>query len=390
MLVGIDLGSHKVCTIIGQALPGGGLRLLGIGHAPAGDGIRNGEVVHVEEAAGAIASSLERAERIAGDTIHGVHVGVTGLHVRSQNNQAAVPCGRRPRPIDQADVVRVLEAAGTIPLPDGREVLHVLPRAFRLDDGGPILSPVGMEGCQLSTEVHIVTAGTAPLAAVRRCLAMAETGPARLVMSTLAAAEATLTADERRLGVFVVDLGHACTGLACFHDGTALHTAVLQVGGRHMTNDLAVVLQTPVRHAEEIKETYGHVLPDLDDGTTQIPVIPFGDGERSTTTRRHVSEILAARADEIAGLVNAELERAGMAGRLAAGAVLVGGGSELGGLARRLCEQWGAPVRIGRPHGCSAPRAFPCLAPLTAHLTRMAALMPRDRHPEVTRRHSCQ
>lgn len=348
MLVGIDIGSHKICTLIGESLPAGGLRILGIGHAPAA-GIRNGEVVHVDEAAGAIAASLERAERVAGNTIDGALVGITGPHIHSQNNRSVLPCGRRPRPIDPTDVERVLEGAGTIPMAEGREVLHVLPRSFRLDDGGPIVSPVGMEGFQLAAEVHIVTAGSAPLAAVRRCLSMAETGPTGLVMSTLAAAEATLTQDERQLGVFVVDLGAACTGVACYHDGAVAHTAVLPLGGRHMTNDLAVVLQTPLAHAERLKLSYGHVLPELDDDHTEIEVLPFGQGERRSTTRRYISEILAARADEVGKLVSDELERAGFSGRLPAGAVLVGGGSELGGLARRLCDAWGVPVRVGRP-----------------------------------------
>jgi len=348
MLVGIDIGSHKICTLIGEALPGGAVRILGIGHAPAA-GLRNGEVVHVEEAAGAIAASLERAERVAGTTIDGALVGITGQHISGQNNRAVIPCGRRPRPIEAVDVDRVLEAAGTVPLPEGREVLHVLPRAFRLDDGGPIVSPVGMEGFRLEAEVHIVTAAASALANLRRCLALAETGPTSLVMSTLAAAEATLTADERQLGVFVVDLGASSTGLACFHENTPVHTAVLPVGGRHMTNDLALVLQTPLAHAERIKLSHGHVLPELDEDTTEIEVLPFGQGERRFTTRRYVSEILAARADEIGTLVQEELQRSGLAERLPAGAVLVGGGSELGGLARRLCDRWGVAVRVGRP-----------------------------------------
>jgi cell division protein FtsA len=348
MLVSIDIGSHKVSTFIGEALSPGMVRILGIGHAPAA-GIRNGEVVHLEEAAGAIAASVERAERLAGVTVNGAIVGITGQHIQSQNNRTVLPCGRRPRPIEDADVDQALELAGTIPLPENREILHVLPRSFRLDDGNPVVSPVGMEGYRLEADVHIVTAGMAPLAALRRALAMAETGPVTLVMSTLAAAEATLTEDERRLGAFVVDLGAASTGLACYTGGALTHTAVLPLGGRHMTNDLAVVLQTPLAHAERIKLQYGHVLPELEGDDAEIEVLGFGSGERRTTSRRHVSEILAARADEIGELVWQALVRANLHDHLAAGAVLVGGGSELGGLARRLCDRWGVPLRLGRP-----------------------------------------
>ncbi len=348
MLVGIDVGSDKICTLVGEALPGDGIRVLGIGHAPA-VGIRRGEVVHVEDAAGAIAASLERAERVAGVTVESAIVGLTGVHLEGSANRAVIPLGRRPRPITAADVDRVLEAAGTIPLPAGREILHVLPRSYTVDEGGAVVSPVGMEGYRLGTEVHVVTASAASLANLRRCLELAEVGSTTLVMACLAASEATLTPDERELGAFVVDLGASATGLACFRDGALVHSAVIPVGGRHMTNDLAVMLQTPLDSAERIKITHGHVLPELDDDTTEVDVESFGQTERHNASRRFVSEILAARADEIAKLIWAELERAELAGHLPAGAVLVGGGSELSGLARRLCARWSLAVRTGQP-----------------------------------------
>jgi cell division protein FtsA len=348
MLAGIDIGSHKVCTLIGEALPRGGVRILGMGHAPAA-GIRRGEIVHVEDAAGAIAASVERAERTSGLRVDQAVVGITGPHLAGVGNRAVVPVSRRPRPIESADVDRVLEAAGALPQPADREVLHVLPQAFTVDSTGPVFSPLGMEGVRLEADVHIVTAAAAALTHLRRCLELAELRSAALTMSTLAAAEATLTRDERELGVFVVDLGSACTGLACYRHGLLVHSGVVPIGGRHMTNDLAVVLQTPLAQAERIKITHGHVLPDLDKDPVEIPIKPFGEAVERTMSRRHASEVLAARADEIGRLVEAEVERAGLAGKLPAGAVLVGGTSELGGLARRLCTQWQLPVRLGRP-----------------------------------------
>jgi cell division protein FtsA len=348
MIVGIDIGSHKICTLVGEVLAGGGVRLLGMGHAPAG-GIRAGEVVHVEEAAGAIAASVERAERMAGIKIDRALVGITGPSIEGANNQGVLPCGRRPRPITAEDVDRALDIAGTVPVGADRTVLHVLPRYFAVDDGVPVVSPINMAGHRVRAEVHIVTASAAPVANLRRCLSMAEVVPTGLVMSTLAAAEAVLTPDERALGAFVVDLGAAVTGLACYVDGALAHTAVLPVGGRHMTNDLSVILQTPVAEAERIKGAHGHVLPELDDDATAIDVVPFGDDGRRSTTRLYVSEVLAARADEIADLVSAELESAGFAGHMPAGAILVGGGTELAGIPRRLGARWGVPVRVGRP-----------------------------------------
>ncbi|MCB0215605.1 MAG: cell division protein FtsA [Chloroflexi bacterium] len=348
LLVGIDIGSHKICTLVGEALPGGGVRIHGIGHAPA-EGIRGGEVVHVEDAAGAIAASVERAERVAGIGIDRATIGLTGLHIDSRSNHATVPLGRRPRAAEAADVNRVLEAAGAVPMEPGREVLHVLPTCFTLDERSAVVSPLGMEGHRLDADVHIVTASSAALANLRRCLKMAELLPEALVFSTLAGAEATLTPDERQLGAFVLDLGASETGLACYRDNATLHCATLPIGGRHLTNDLAVLLQTPLEQAERIKTTFGHVLPEYDTEAVLIDIQPFGEGEARQTTRHHVSEVLAARIDELASLVEAELGAEDLMERLPAGAILTGGGTELKGLARRLHDRWNLPVRVGRP-----------------------------------------
>ena len=348
MIVGIDVGSHKICTLIGEALPGGETRVIGIGHAPSA-GIRHGEVVHVEDAAGAIAASIERAERQAGRDVHRARVGISGLHLAGANNEAFVPCGRRPRVIVREDVDRALEVAGTVPIGEDRSVFHVVPRHFVVDSGVPVDSPLEMEGCRLEAAVHIVTAGHAPLANLKRCLALAEVEPMRLAMSTLAAADAVLTDDERELGVVLLDLGDSVTGLACYSGGALSHTSVLPVGGRHMTNDLGVVLQTPLAEAERIKMTYGHVLPELEQEDVEIEIVPFGEDQRRTVSRRYVSEVLAARADEIATLVAEELDRAGMVSRFPAGVVLVGGGTDLTGMPERIGARLGTPARIGRP-----------------------------------------
>ncbi|HQZ71314.1 MAG: cell division protein FtsA [Anaerolineae bacterium] len=347
-LVSIDIGSHKICTLIGEALPGGSVRIHGMGHAPA-EGIRRGEVVHVDDAAGAIAASIERAERVAGIRVERAMIGITGSHLESMGNVAQIPLGRRPRPVTHADVARLLELAGSVPLQPGREVLHVLPSRYSIDDGGPLSSPLGMEGHRLEAEVHIVTASASALANVRRCLQLAEVKATGLVFSTLAAAESCLTRDERELGVFLVDMGASATGLACYRGGSLIDSAVIPVGGRHMTNDLAVLLQTPLEQAERIKDTYGHVLPELDDEAVEIEIQPFGESVRRKTTRHHISEVLAARADELGRLVFDHLSREEMLERLPAGAVLTGGATELGGLPRRLHERWQTSVRIGRP-----------------------------------------
>ncbi len=349
MLVGIDIGSHKVCTLVGEPLPGGGLRVTGIGHAPAA-GIRRGEIIDVDEAAGAIAASVVRAERVSGQSIDRAVVGITGRHLEGQNHASVIACGRRPREITKADIDRSLQAATSIPLPLGRELIHVLPQGYTLDDAGPIKSPIGMEGYRLAADVHLVTGEATSLSNLRRCLALAEVTPSRFTVSTLAASEAVLTPDEKELGVAVADLGASATGLACYVGGALVHTVVLPVGGQHLTQDLAKLFQTPLAQAEKIKVSQGHALPELDDDTTaEIDVVPFGDGERRVVTRRAVSEVLAARVDEIAHLIQDELSSAQLNGRLPAGMVLVGGGTELAGLARRLRDRLALPVRVGRP-----------------------------------------
>lgn len=348
MIIGIDIGSHKIVALMGEGLPGGGVRVVGAGHAPA-EGIRAGEVVSVEDAAGAIGACVERAERLAGDTFDTAVIGVTGAHVVGAPNRAAVPCGRRPRPMDASDVERVLEVAGTVPIEPEREVLHILPRSYRLDGGSAVDSPIGMEGFRLEAEVHIVTGSLGAFNTVRRCLKLADIDRYRMVMSTLAAAEATVTPDERELGVVVVDLGHALTGVACFADGAIVHTGTLKVGGKHLTNDLAVLFQTPFEQAERLKKTHGHVLPEHDDDRAEVDIVPFGEEQVRTVRRRDVSRVLAARADEMAAMILSEIERAGFGDHPPAGVVLVGGGTELKGLPHRLQESWRVPVRVGRP-----------------------------------------
>ena len=349
-LVAIDIGSHKICTLVGEAVEGGKVRVLGLGHAPS-EGIRAGEVVHVEDAAGAIAASVERAERACGVSVHHARVGVSGLHLSGTTNRGLVPCGRRPRPVAQADVDRVLEVAGSIPLSSDREVMHVLAQHFAVDGGTPVDSPVSMEAYRVEAAVYIVTASTAALANLRRCLRLAAVTPVGLTASAVAAAEAVLTPDERQLGVMVVDLGAATTSMACYVDNALVHLCPLPGGGRQMTNALGLSLQTPLAEAEHIKIGHGHVLPELDTDEREIEVTPFGDEPRRTTTRLRVSEVLAAHADETAERVWAELDDAGLHDRLPAGAVLVGGGTELQGLPQRLAARWGMPVRVGRPRG---------------------------------------
>ena len=346
-LVAIDVGSHKVCTLVADVVEDE-IRVLGVGHASS-EGIRGGEIVHVGDAAGAIAASVQRAERSSGMPVRRARVGMSGLHIGGFVNRGLLPCGRHARTVDQIDVDRVLEVAGTVPLEADREVLHVLTQHFAVDGGPPVDSPVNMEACRLEASTFVVTASATAISNLRRCLALAAVSPVGLGVSTLAAAEAVLTPDERRLGAFVLDLGASTSCLACYADGALVHLKPLPVGGHQMTTDLGLNLQTPLSEAEHIKITHGHVLPELDEDDREIEVATFGDGPLRQTTRLHVSELLAQRADQIAQLVWDEFGQTGLHDIFPAGAVLVGGATEMEGMLTRLSARWGMPVRAGHP-----------------------------------------
>ncbi|SNB63820.1 cell division protein FtsA [Thermoflexus hugenholtzii] len=347
-LVAMDIGSSKICTLVGEADEAGVLRILGVGVVPA-RGIRRGVVVNIAEATDAIRASVERAERTSGYQIRRAIVGIAGPYVASVNSKGTASVLRGERGITPADVQRAVENARVIAIPHSREILHVLPRAFTVDGQEGIRDPIGMYGFRLEAEVHIVTAEVGPLANLRRCIESAQIEVEEFVLSPLASAEAVITEGEREMGVALVDIGAGTTDLAVFVEGSVAYTTVIPVGGQHITNDLAYGLHVPAPVAEEIKIRHGHALAAAIPAEEQITVQGFGDNGPVTFSRREMAEIIEARVQEIFQLVLGELRKSGYERLLPAGLVLCGGTALLPGIREVAREHTEMPVRIGMP-----------------------------------------
>ena len=363
-LVAMDIGTSKICTLVGEADEAGMLRILGVGVVPA-RGIRRGVVVNIAEATEAIAASVEKAERTSGYQIRRAIVGIAGPYVASVNSKGTASVVRGDRGISPADVERAIENARTIAIPHSHEILHVLPRAFIVDGQEGIRDPLGMYGFRLEAEVHIVTAQVGPLTNLRRCIEATQIAVEEFVLSPLASAEAVLTEGEREMGVALVDIGAGTTDLAVFVEGSVAHTAVIPVGGQHITNDLAYGLHVPATVAEEIKIQYGHAAVQAIAPEEQITVQGFGENSTLTFSRREMAEIIEARVQEIFQLILKDLRASGYERLLPAGLVLCGGTALLPGIREVAREVTGMPVRVGMPWdlgGLAEPLRSPMFA----------------------------
>lgn len=347
-LVAMDIGTSKICTLVGEADETGMLRILGVGVVPA-RGIRRGVVVNIAEATEAIAASVEKAERTSGYQIRRAIVGIAGPYIASVNSKGVASVLRGDRGISPADVQRAVENARAIAIPHSHEILHVIPRSFTVDGQEGIRDPLGMYGFRLEAEVHIVTAQTGPLTNLRRCIEAVQIEVEEFVLSPLASAEAVVTEGEREMGVALVDIGAGTTDLAVFVEGSVAHTSVIPVGGQHITNDLAYGLHVPAPVAEEIKIKYGHAAVSAVTADEQISVQGFGENGLLTFSRREMAEIIEARVQEIFQLVMRDLRASGYERLLPAGLVLCGGTALLPGIREVAREVTGMPVRVGMP-----------------------------------------
>lgn len=347
-IVGIDVGTTKVCTLIGEPEPDGGIRIVGLGIVPSA-GLHKGIVVNVDEATAAIAASVEEAEKISGHTVERAYVGVTGEHITSMNSRGTIPIGYGNNAITTDDVTRAIEAAQTIAIPHNRRMVHVIPRAYIVDGQDGVRDPVGMQAFRLEVEVHIVTAAVASLHNLVRCVERAGVEVIDLVLQPMASAESILSSAERQMGVTLADVGGGTTDIALYYDGTIVHTAVLPVAGHQLTNDLAVVLRTPLEAAEMVKLRYGHAIPARVEGADPVDVAGFGDDGPQMVPREYIAQVLGARAREIIRLISQETKRSGYDGLLPAGVVLCGGSLELPGFKELARHMLDAPVRVGSP-----------------------------------------
>ncbi len=267
----IDVGTTKVCTVVGEVSPEGDLRILGVGIGPSA-GLTKGMVDNIQAATEAIASSVERAERASGTRILSAHVGIAGPHVSSSNSRGIVAIPDPRRPIAEADVQRALDSARIVNVPNNREVIHVVPRYYVVAGQDSVVDPVGMYGSRLDVETHVVTASASAMQNLVQCVEGAGVRVDSLILEPLAAAEATIQEEELRHGVALVNIGGGTTDVAVFVNGAVTHTAVLPVGGVHMTRDLVVALRVPQPSAEQAKRRFGHAIPSMVDAESSRPI----------------------------------------------------------------------------------------------------------------------
>ncbi len=346
IIVGIDVGTTKICTLIGRLEQDGLIRILGVGIEPS-EGIRKGVVVDLGTAAQAVARSVEKAERTSGLEITSALVSLAGSNVSSVNSRGVV--GVTGRVIDQEDVGRAVDAARAVAIPHNREIIHVIQRGFDVDGQGGIRNPLGMHGYRLEVETHIITAAAASVENLRQCVANAGVDASMFVLNPLASAEVVLNETERQMGVVVCDIGGGTTDMAIYIDGDVWHTAVLSVGGNHITSDIAHGLRLPMSQAEEIKIQHGQATWGDTGVQEYFNIRPFGEEEMVQISRKELSQIIEARVDEIFSLVVQEIKRSGYDGLLPAGMVLTGGTSALPGIRSVASTVMGVPVRIAKP-----------------------------------------
>lgn len=345
----LDVGSTKVVALVGEAADNdAGFTVIGVGMTPT-RGVRRGQIINVGDATACIKEAITGAQAASGVKATQVLMSISGNHIASQNNHGAVAIGRGDQGVSFDDINRALESAQAITVPNNREILHVIPRHFRVDDQDGVRNPVGMLGFRLEVQAHIITCATTAMQNLLKCAHIAGLDVSEFVLSPLASAEATLTPTEREMGVVLVDIGGGTTGIAVFIDGSAWHTKVLDVGGSHFTSDLAQVLRLPMEAAEHLKVSYGHANPADVPGDQICDLVGFGDEPRVRIPRREAAEILRARADELFSLIEQEIKRSGYDGLLPAGLVITGGGSLLPGLRESARETTGRPVRLTRP-----------------------------------------
>ncbi len=349
-IVGIDVGTTKVCTVVAQVQEGGKANILGVGLTPS-KGLDKGVVVNIDDAVNAIATSVEKAERLSGYRIGTAFVGVAGRHISSLNSRGVVAVGRPDHEVTRSDIARAVESAQAVAIPTQREIIHVIPRAYVLDGNEGIRDPIGMSGFRLEVETHIVTGEVMAIQNLIKSVQRAGVEIDDLVLQPLASGEAVLTAEDKDRGVMLVDIGGGTTDIAIFIQGGVWHTSVIPVGGNHFTNDIVYVLHTPHNTAEYLKLKYGSAIagdpPEA--GSDLIDAETLTMGEQQQISRHMLNEIIQARAEQIVELIYNEIRRSGYEGLLPAGIVLTGGCAQLARFDELIRDMLGMPVRVGLP-----------------------------------------
>jgi len=347
IVVGLDVGTTKICAIVGE-VTNGDVNIVGLGCCPS-DGLRKGVVVNIESTVNCLKKTIEKAESMAGFEIESAYTGISGAHIRGFNSQGIIAI--KDREVKKKDVKKVVEQAKAVAIPLDRDIIHLLPQEFIVDDQDGIQEPVGMIGVRLETKVHIVTGAINSTQNIIKCASRSGLDVCDIVLEQLASSEATLSPDEKELGVVLIDIGGGTTDIAIFSNGSVKHTAVLPLGGNHITGDIAVGLRTPISEAERIKQQFGCAFSSVvsNDETVEVPCV--GGREPRVVSRRQLCDIIGPRVEEIFALVRKELIKSNCEGAVASGFVVTGGSALLEGLTELGEKMFELPVRVGYPTG---------------------------------------
>ena len=350
VIVGIDVGTTKVCVLVGELDRDGKLNIVGVGTCPS-QGLRRGVVVNIEETVTSIAAALDRAERLSGKKITSSYVGIAGSHIASENSKGFVAISPNHRDITPNDISRAVEVAQAIAIPANREIIHVIPRGYVVDGQEGIKNPIGMSGFRLEVEAHIITGSVSSLHNLIKCVDKAHVDIEDIVLEPLASGLAVLEDGETDLGVTLIDIGGGTTDVAVYTDGAIWHTVVLPIGGNMITSDIAIGLRLPMGVAEELKVTYGHCDPSAIDEDDMIDLSQFMSDCDDLVPRKLLAEIIQARVEELFSMVHEEIKKSGYEGLLPAGVVITGGTAKLPGILEVAGSILDLPVRIGSPLG---------------------------------------
>lgn len=354
LIAGLDIGSSAVRLAVGQIASfeeterEAELQILGAAEVPSA-GVQKGIITSIEDVVSSISACLETAERMVGAPINSLWVGISGLHIISQNSKGVVAVSKADSEITEEDAARAIEAARAIATPLNYEVLHVLPKNFGIDGQGTVKDPVGMTGIRLEVDAQIILGSASQIKNLTKAVYRTGQEIEDLVLSILATAEAVVTPRQKEIGVLVVNIGVSTTSMAVFEEGEILHTAVIPLGSEHITKDIALGLRTSIDIAEAVKLEHGDCTPGLVSKREEIDLYELGAPEHEIVKKQYVSEIIEARAEEILQKINQELTRIKRNALLPAGAVLTGGGAKLAGLVELAKKQLRLPTILGYP-----------------------------------------
>lgn len=350
MVVGLDIGTSKVATIVALLDEAGDVDIIGIGTSEC-HGLKKGVVVDIESTVQSIQRSVQEAELMAGCEINSVAVGVAGTHISSMNSHGIV--GIKDKEVTQTDIDRVIDAAGAVAIPADQRILHIIPQEYLIDDHDGIQQPLGMSGVRLEAKVHIVTCADSAIQNVTKCIVRCGLEVDSIILQQLASGYAVLSPDEKELGVCMVDIGAGTTDISIYTSGAIRHTAIVPIAGDQVTNDIAVAIRTPTQSAEDIKIRFGCAISQIIGTDESFDVTSVSERKSMKMSRQTLAEVIQPRYEELLSLVMNEIRRSGFEELIPAGVVLTGGASRMEGVPELAEEIFHAPVRLGIPKNVS-------------------------------------